>query len=192
MSSIALDASTTCIGWSIWEDDNLLAYGKLKPQLDSVESKIWRLRIQNLAPQVNELIKQYRATKAYIEDVPLFEKKGKLTLVQLGATQGSLLGVCGSNGIHDVTFIAPSTWRSNIGLFDGSEEGKERENLKPKSIKMANELFGLSLKCEYTKSGKYSEERSDDDSSDSILLYCSTRDKYKVIKLQKKTLNRKK
>ena len=188
MIRCGIDASTTCIGWSVWNEDDLIAYGKLKTTLNKEDEKKWRLRIQNFVPQLSKILEEYKVKQAYVEDVPLFEKKGKLTLVQLGAVQGSILGICGSKDI-DVTFIAPSTWRSNIALYDGTEEGKERENLKPNSIKMANEMFGLSLKCEYTKSGKYSEEKSDDDISDSILLYCSTRDRYKV---QKKTLSRKK
>lgn len=188
MINIGIDASTTAIGWSIWDEDNLIDCGKLKTTLNTEDSKKWRLRIQNFVPQLSRLLEEYKVEQAYVEDVPLFEKKGKLTLVQLGAVQGSILGICGAKNI-DVTFITPNTWRSNIGLYDGTEEGKERENLKPNSIKMANEMFELSLKCEYTKGGKYSEEKSDDDISDSILLYCSTRDKYKV---QKKTLSRKK
>ena len=184
MISCGLDASTTCVGWSIWEDDDLIAYGKLKTTLDKDDSKKWRLRIQNFVPQLSKILEDYKVESAYVEDVPLFEKKGKLTLVQLGAVQGSILGICGSKDI-DVTFIAPSTWRSNIALYDGTEEGKERENLKPNSIKMANEIFGLELKCEYTKGGKYSEDKSDDDISDSILLYASTRDKYKKVNIKK-------
>jgi len=189
MKAISLDASTTHIGWSIWEDDTLLAYGKLSPSIAKLE---WRERIQNMIPQLSYLLDRWDIESAYVEDVPLFEKKGKLTLVQLGAVQGSLLGLCGAKNIK-VTFISPSTWRSNIGLYDGTEEGKERENLKPNSIKLANKMFGLELKCEYTRSGKYSEDRSDDDISDSILLYCSTRDTYKVNKVAKpkKTISRK-
>jgi len=43
---------------------------------------------------------------------------------------------------------------------------------------MANELFGLNLVCTYTKGGNYNEKKSDDDISDCLLLYASTREKY--------------
>lgn len=178
MKQISFDASTTNIGWSVWEEDDLLHYGKLQPTISKLE---WRDRIQNFIPQLNELIKLYNPYNSYVEDVPLMSKKGKLTLVQLGAVQGMILGVCYSNNI-EVNFIPVSTWRSDIGLYNGTKEGKERENLKPNSIKKANEMFNLELNCIYTKCGNYNEDKSDDDISDSILLYASTREKYKVSK----------
>ena len=41
-------------------------------------------------------------------------------------------------------------------------------------------LFGLNLACVFTKSGNYNGIKSDDDISDAILVYASTRDKYKI------------
>lgn len=176
MKAISLDASTTHIGWSIWEDDTLLAYGKLEPSMAKLE---WRERIQNMIPQVQELIDIYNPNTAIVEDVPLMDKKGKMTLVQLGSVQGSLLGIFGANNIS-LKFKHVASWRKDIGLHDGTREGTQRENLKPNSIKMANEMFGLNLACVYTKGGNYNEAKSDDDISDSILLYASTREKYNV------------
>jgi hypothetical protein len=75
-----------------------------------------------------------------------------------------------------IQFIEVGTWRKNIGISTGD---KSREAKKIKSIEMANKLFGLDLPINYTKGGNYKEEGSDD-ISDSILLYCSTRNKYKV------------
>lgn len=183
MISIGIDASTTCIGWSIFNDDELLDYGKLKPTIDNLE---WRGRVQNFVSQLQEIIDKYKPQRMYAEDVPLMDKRGKLTLVQLGAIQGVLIGVCGINNI-EMNFISVSTWRKDIGLFDGTEKGKERDEMKVKSLHKANEMFGLNLACVFTKSGKYNPSKSDDDISDSILVYCSTRDKYKV---QKKTFGR--
>ena len=31
MIAIGLDLSTSCFGWSIWDNDKLMDYGKLKP-----------------------------------------------------------------------------------------------------------------------------------------------------------------
>ena len=62
-----------------------------------------------MIPQLSYLLDRWDIESAYVEDVPLFEKKGKLTLVQLGAVQGSLLGLCGAKNIN-VTFISPSTF----------------------------------------------------------------------------------
>lgn len=183
MISISIDASTTCIGWSIFDEDNLIECGKLKP---TVEDLSWRDRVQNFIPQLQDLISKYQPQKMYAEDVPLMTKRGNLTLVQLGAMQGALIGICGVNNI-EMNFISVSTWRKDIGLFDGTEKGKERDEMKVKSLQKANELFNLNLACVFTKSGNYNGSKSDDDISDSILVYCSTRDKYKI---QKKSFGR--
>lgn len=169
-----MDASTTAIGWSIFEDDDLVSYGKLTPD-EFCDG--WRERIVNFIPKLNSIVKEYKPQEAYIEDVPLIASKSKLTLVQLGAVQGMLLGVLYSNTIN-VNFIRVGAWRKKIGLFDGTKEGKERDILKQHSIEKANELFGLDLNCVFTKSGKYNGSKSDDDISDSILIFASTREKY--------------
>ena len=117
MISISIDASTTMIGYSIWDEDELIKYGKLAPTIKDLE---WRERVKDFIPQLQTIINEYKPKKMYAEDVPLFEKgqgaKGKKTLVQLGATQGSIIGLCGANSI-DVEFIPVSTWRSNIGFI---------------------------------------------------------------------------
>lgn len=176
MITMSLDASTTCIGWSIFDEDDLLAYGKLKPTVNGLE---WRERIQNFIPQLHDLMKQYYPKRVVVENVPLMDKRGKLTLVQLGVTQGMILTICGLHNV-EVEFINVATWRHDIGLHDGTKEGKERDNLKIHSIKKANKLFGLELSCVLTKGGNYNASKSDDDISDSILIYASTREKYKV------------
>lgn len=182
MIGIGIDASTTCIGYGVFNNNKLIAYGKIKP---SEECVTWRDRVQDYIPKLQELIDKYKPTKVCIEDVPLIKKK-MMTLVMLGSVQGMLLGVFGRNGI-DIEFRSVSSWRSDIGLFDGTKEGKERDNMKIKSIQRANELFGLDLACVFTRNGKYNESKSDDDISDGILVYASTLDKYKV---KKKTFGR--
>ncbi len=170
---LSLDMSTTCIGWAVFDEDNLIDYGKLKPTIEDLD---WRERIQNFVPQLHNLMKKYMPTKVYAENVPLVHNKAVLTLVQLGAIQGMLIGLCYSHKV-EVEFIQVATWRSNLGLLD---EKKHRDELKVKSLELANKLFGLNLACVFTKSGNYNGIKSDDDISDAILVYASTRDKYKI------------
>lgn len=169
---MSIDASSTCIGWSIFEDDDLITYGKILPTIKDLD---WRERLQDFIPQLHEIMKAYKPKKMYIEDVPLMKKGGLNTLVILGAIQGMLLGICCSHSV-DVEFIPVATWRKNIGLFDGTAEGKERNMLKQHSIEKANKLFGLDLVYVSPSSKK-----NDDDISDSILIYSSTRPKYQSI-----------
>lgn len=183
MIAISLDASTTCIGYSIWDNDTLIDYGKIKP--DKIKKELndeteeWRYRIANLMPKIDKIINKYKPIKAFIEEVPLEDGKGKDTLVKLGAVGGALYMLFDKYNIS-TTYITPNTWRSKVGIYDGTMAGKKRENLKPNGIKIVNRTFGLNLACEYTKAGKYSESKSDDDISDSMLIYMSTRDKYNI------------
>ena len=54
---LSLDCSTSCIGFSVFEDDNLIDYGKLIPTTDNLE---WRDRIRDFIPQINSLIDKYK------------------------------------------------------------------------------------------------------------------------------------
>lgn len=175
MIYMSIDASTTCCGWSIFDEDDLLDYGKITPTDPDAH---WRVRITDIIPQINKLVKKYKPSQVYCEDVPLMAKRGKATLVTLGAMQGALLSLFANWNIP-IEFIGVSTWRKNIGLFDGTEKGKERDEMKVKSIKKANELFGIDLALTFTRTGKYNPKKSDDDIADSIMVFCSTRKKYK-------------
>lgn len=176
MIGMGIDASTSAIGWSIWNDDKLLDYGKILPTERGLE---WRDRIINHLPQLQDIINEHKPQIAYVEDVPLMPKGGKKTLVQLGAVQGSLLGLFVANNIQ-FNIISVGQWRKNIGLHNGTEEGKNRDNLKIASIDKANEVFGLNLQKVFTKNGTFKDTISDDDIADSIWIYASNFDKYKV------------
>lgn len=177
--TLSLDASTTCIGWSIWDEDKLIDYGKLTPTVRKLE---WRDRLRNFTPQICKIIKDNNIKNAIIEDVPLMRKGGLKTLVQLGAVQGMIIGICDSFGVG-LQFISVAQWRKDIGLHDGTKDGMKRDLLKQYSIEKANKIFGLDLTFVSPSS-----TLNDDDISDSILLYASTRDKYKV---KTKTFGRK-
>lgn len=172
MIVMGVDASTNCTGWSVFYNENLLSYGKILPKNKKED---WRDRIVDIFTQLNDVIKQYKPDKLIVEDVPLFSQKGKKTLVQLGAVQGSLLLLKKDFPNMVIQFIPVSTWRKNIGIFTGNKEDKKRDKLKENSIKMANEIFNLNLLFVSPTSVK-----NDDDISDSILIVASTMKKYKV------------
>ena len=64
-----LDASTSCTGWSIFENGVLIAHGAIKPKGDD-----WRDRVMELTMDIAQIFKRYRPAILYIEDVPM--KKG--------------------------------------------------------------------------------------------------------------------
>lgn len=170
---LSLDCSTTHTGWAVFEEDDLINYGRVIPNKDLE----WRERIQESAYCLVELINNYDIQKIYVEDVPLINKQMK-TLVQLGACQGMVLTLASAYRIP-IEFISVGTWRKNIGLFDGTNKGKERDEMKIKSIKMANKLFNIDLPLVFTKNGNFNSNKSNDDTADAILIYASTRNKYK-------------
>ena len=132
---LGLDASTTSTGWAIFNDRGLAAYGCIKP--DGVD---WRERLVHQEPKLKEIIETYHPTQIVMEDVPLKNGNSKV-LVILGAVQGFIYGVASSYAIP-IKFILPSEWRSPMGLYDGTQEGKKRAELKKKAIEKANEIFG--------------------------------------------------
>lgn len=178
MLNISIDASTTMIGYSIWDEDVLLEYGKLPPISPNTD---WRNRIISLMEQLQEVIQGKNIVNMYIEDVPKKPNGGVSTAIKLGAVQGSLLCLCSANKINPV-FIEVGRWRSDIGLFNGTRQGTQRENLKEAGIDKVNEMFDIGLKKVYTKNGVFKDSVSDDDIADSILIYASTREKYQYKK----------
>ena len=169
---LSLDASTTCIGWSVFEEDNLIEYGRIEPTEKGLD---WRDRVHNLLPQLEQLILKYKPTEIYQEDVPMGGAGGAMIIAQLNYLQGVLSVI--ERIYSNIIYISVGTWRKDIGINSGKDQRRDAKKIK--SIEKANELFNINLPLEFTSGGNYKPCGSDD-ISDSILLYASTRDKYKV------------
>lgn len=172
MKYISLDCSTTCIGWAVFEEDNLIKYGRLEPTEKGLD---WQDRVHNLLPQVEQLIIENKPSKIYQEDVPMGGAGGALILSQLNYLKGAISVI--ERKYCDIEYLGVGTWRKNIGINDGKDQRRDAKKIK--SIEKANELFKINLPLEYTSGGNYKPCGSDD-ISDAILLFSSTRDKYKV------------
>lgn len=168
---LSLDCSTTCIGWAVFDEDDLIDYGRLEPTVSDLE---WRDRVHNLLSSLEKLILKYKPTKIYQEEVPMGGSGGVMTAIQLGYAQGVFSVI--ENIYCEIEYIDVGTWRKNIGISEGKDQRRNAKKIK--SIEKANELFGLNLPIEFTKGGNYKSNGSDD-ISDAILIYSSTRDKYK-------------
>jgi len=166
MKIIALDLSTKSSGYAVFDNKELIDYGMVKSFNPN-----WRERIYEIGKQLNKLFRQYKPDKIFVEDVPLSTKGGIKVAIMLGAVQGLVYGLSAFKNI-DIEFVLPSKWRSPLGLFDGSRQGTKRDELKRKSVEMANKEFNLSLVYK-SPSSKFNE----DDISDAILLGKSQIDK---------------
>ena len=173
MTYLSIDASTTCIGWAVFEDDNLLDYGRLEPLKNGLD---WIDRVHNLLLQLEQLILKYKPNKIYQEDVPMGGSGGVLILSQLNFLKGASF-VIEKKYCDNIEYIGVGTWRKAIGINDGKDQRRDAKKIK--SIEKANELFNLDLPITYTSGGNY-KSMGIDDLSDAILLGASTRDKYKV------------
>lgn len=169
---LSLDCSTTCIGWAVFNNDKLIEYGRIEPTEKNLD---WQDRVHNLLPQLENLILKYKPTKIYQEDVPFGGSGGALILTQLSYLKGAFSVM--QRKYCDIEYIGVGSWRKNIGINSGKDQRRNAKKIK--SIEKANELFNLNLPLEFTSTGNYKENGSDD-IADSILLYCSLCDKYKV------------
>lgn len=183
---LSLDASTTCIGWAVFEEDNLIEYGRIEPTEKGLD---WRDRVHNLLPQLEELILKYNPTDIYQEDVPNIVKKGNsvhyignngsgsvTALITLAYAQG-VYSTIECKYCNNIEYIGVADWRKAVGINSGKDQRRDAKKIK--SIEKVNELFSLNLPINYTRGGNY-KPCGIDDISDAILIGCSQIDKYKV------------
>lgn len=159
MVIMGIDASSTSTGVAIFKDKELVYHSTIKPIGEN-----WRDRLFHQGPFLNDILKEYSPDIVYMEDVPLKAAGGLQTLVILGAVQGFIYGIVASYGVS-VEFLSPTQWRSKLGMYDGTQEGKKREVLKEKAIALANKTFGLELRWNGPKSKK-----TEDDEAEAILI----------------------
>lgn len=159
MITMGIDASSTCTGIAVFDGINLIHHQAIKPNRDLQ----WRERIMQEGREIEAIIKKYRPSCIYQEDVPLYGAQMQ-TLVLLGAVQGYILSIATHYHVP-IHFLLPSQWRSSMGLFDGSKAGTKKDAMKEKAVLTANQIFGLDLKWVKPKS-----KLNDDDVAESILI----------------------
>lgn len=159
MVTMGIDASSTCTGIAVFDGINLIHHQAIKPNRDLQ----WRERIMQEGREIEAIIKKYRPSCIYLEDVPLMGKQMQ-TLVLLGAVQGYILSIATHYHVP-IHFLLPSQWRSSMGLFDGSKAGTKKDAMKEKAVLTANQIFGLDLRWVKPKS-----KLNDDDVAESILI----------------------
>lgn len=125
---IALDDATAITGWSIYDDRNLIAYGKIEfSQRDSIE------RISKLRQWLINMIESWKPDKIAIEDIQLQKFAGKnghtesavTTYKVLAQLQGALLVTCFEKNIP-CTVVHTATWRAHCGIKAKSRADQKR------------------------------------------------------------------
>jgi len=142
MKIISLDASTTCTGYAIFDECKLVDFGcfDLKKSKDD-----WRARTKEMIKNLEMLIKRSHPDKIFIEDVPL-NSRNPQTLFMLGVLQGAIFALCVKEKI-DIEFIGVGSWRSTLGLFDGTNDIADAINIGWSQIYQDKEKhFGRKVK----------------------------------------------
>ena len=161
MIRMGLDGSTKCSGWCVFDDEELLCYGKIVADKDLE----WRERVVYMMKEVASLIKKYDVEELCVE-LPVKTIKNTNTLEQLFSLHGAILGVASALHIK-FTPVNVNTWRKELGLLkDIPKDTKDKRSiLKERSVNLANDLYDLDLVWK-SKASK----NNDDDISDAILI----------------------
>ena len=161
MIRMGLDGSTKCSGWCIFDDEELLYYGKINAD----KNLEWRERVVYMMKEVASLIHKYHVEELCVE-LPVKTITNVNTLEQLFSLHGAILGVASALHIK-FTPVNVNTWRKELGLLVDIPKGTKdkRSILKERSVCLANKLYDLNLVWK-SKSSK----DNDDDISDAILI----------------------
>lgn len=133
MKILALDASSTQSGWSVFDEGKYVKSGfiNLKKDRDSNH------RIFEMAKQLCDLISQYNPDKIILEDTVLSSNASTLKL--LANLAGAIKFYCYLHNFELET-LYPSEWRKLCGI----QEGKAKRNeLKARALNLVQEQLGL-------------------------------------------------
>jgi len=115
MLFLGLDASSAVTGWAIIESNKtveckLIAFGEI--DLSKFKKKSFPLEyIQVLYRELELIIKQYKPSVCYIEDIYAMNK---LTYKSLSRIRGVCEVACLNNGINNIEAIASSSARKTV------------------------------------------------------------------------------
>lgn len=133
MKIIALDASSTQSGWSVFEDGKYIKSGYINLKKDRDANH----RIYEMAKQLCDLIAQYNPDKIVLEDTVLSSNAS--TLKMLANLAGAIKFYCYLHNFELET-LYPSEWRKYCGI---QEKGVKRNELKARALNLVQEQLGL-------------------------------------------------
>lgn len=146
MKYVSIDASTTCSGWSVFNNGKYIDSGFI----DMHKDKDQEHRVYEMATQLGNIISANKPDVVFIEDTMM--KSNAATLKLLASLGGAIKFFCYSEN-YKFQSIMPSTWRSILGIQD---KNAKRQELKNKALNLVNEQLGLLLEedeCEATALG---------------------------------------
>ena len=134
---LALDQSTRCSGYAVFEDGKYVCSGvidKNKSELPTYE------RSFEMARDIWRVIKKYQPQVLVIEEVA--QQTNAQTLITLSRLQGMIIGYAEAHKIK-THILLPSQWRKQLQFKQGAKV--KRAELKQQSIEFVKEKYGLDL-----------------------------------------------
>ena len=135
MKILALDQATATSGWSVFEDGQLIAFGKFSFD----DTDIFK-RIHKVCTQIKILILQYKPNKIVFEDIQMQGQVNNVSTFQkLAQLQGAIAETC---YLAEIPFelLRPTEWRSICHHLKGNE--KTRQAQKKVAQNWVKERFG--------------------------------------------------
>ena len=133
MKSLAIDASSTCTGWSVFEDGKYVSSGFI----DLKKDKNADHRIFEMAKRIGEFIEHYQPDKIILEDTMMSSNVS--TLKMLANLAGAIKFYCYLHNFELET-LYPSEWRKFLHI---QEKGAKRTELKNKAFNVCIDQLGL-------------------------------------------------
>ena len=133
MKIFALDASSTCSGWSLFDNGKYVCSGYINLKKDKDANH----RIYEMAKQLCDLISQYNPDKIILEDTVLSSNAS--TLKMLANLAGAIKFYC---YLHDFSLdtMYPSEWRKFVKI---QEKCVKRNELKARALNLVQEQLDL-------------------------------------------------
>ena len=127
---IALDNATHITGWAVFDDTNLVSYGKYTTKSSDTSD-----RILEMGDWLTNLLNKWEPNTIILEDIQ--QQNNVSTFKVLAKLQGVLEYISKKNEV-EYYIISPATWKSNAGV-----KGKSRTDQKKSAQLIVNDLYGI-------------------------------------------------
>ena len=133
MKVIGLDLSTKCSGYSVFNNNKLIAHGVI----DLSKNKDMEERSKQMMIAVGKLIDKENPSCVVCEET--WNKNNIETTKWLSFIIGAAMGKCCENKIQ-FEKVLPSQWRAHVGIQQGR---KKRQELKQEAIEMVRNKYSF-------------------------------------------------
>ena len=130
MRILALDQASRTTGWCVFEDGQLVKYGKF-----TYADENFGLRLCKIRNKVKSLIEEYNIDKLIFEDIQMQENVE--TFKKLAEVFGVIYELATELALPN-TAVLSSTWKSYLGI-----KGKTRDPQKASAAEYVANTFGI-------------------------------------------------